>query len=182
MKNKRTIFTLLVLSSVLASSLIITQVSARNMSRYESLSSKNIGFEERAKKSGIENPKQVEISLPSNKDSTNKIKSVEEMKGYIKDEDLKDGAKYITKKLMTYEEFINEYDADLSPEISKDRMIYVTATHYPNGFQHKKGFVKNAILIKYYDVESGELLGYGLKSLDKDGLGIERAPVNQIQK
>lgn len=177
MKNKKSI--LLILSTILISSLIFIQVSARNMSRYELLNSKNIGFEERAKNNGIEDPKKVEILMPDNKDLLNKVKSFEEMKGYIKDEDLKDGAKYISKKLMTYEEFLNEYEADLDPSISKNRMINVTVTHYPNGFQHKKGFVKNAILTKYYDAESGDLLGYGMKSLDKDGFGIERAPVNK---
>ena len=143
-------------------------------SRYEQLSQRNKGFEERAKAVGQADIKHVEVLRPANKDQLGKIKPIDEMQGYVKDENLKNGAVYEKKELLTYEEFINKYEADLDPAISKDRMIRVTVTHYPNGFQHKKGFVKNAILTRYYDAETGELYGYGLKSLDKDGYGITK--------
>lgn len=63
---------------------------------------------------------------------------------------------------------------DLDPSISKDRVVNVTVTRYPNGFQHKKGLVKNALLTKVYDAETGNFLGYSLKSLDPDGMGISK--------
>ena len=147
---------------------------AANTSRYEQLSERNKGFEERAKAAGETDVKQVEILRPSNKDQLSKLKPLEEMQGYVKDENLKNGAVHEKKELLTYEEFINKYEADLDPAISKDRMIRVVVTHYPEGFQHKKGFVKNALLTRYFDAETGELYGYGLKSLDKDGYGITK--------
>lgn len=157
--------------------------SAKELSRYDNLESKLMGFNERAEKTGISNAKIVDEVYSSNKNDQKKIKSIEEMKGYIKDKDLKNGAKYETKELLTYEQFINKYvNADLDPCISKDRMIYVTVTHYPNGFNHKKGFVKNALITKYYDAETGELLGSGIKSLDKDGNGIKKSRPNPLKQ
>lgn len=151
------------------------KISATGLPRYEKLKEQNKGFEERAKENGKPDVNQVEVLKESNKNNPNKIKPVEQMKGHIEDKNLENGAYYEKKELLTYEQFINTYpDTDLDLSIDKDRMIWVTVIHYPNGFEHKKGLVKNAVLTKYYDAETGELYGYTLKSLDKDGYGIKK--------
>jgi hypothetical protein len=148
---------------------------ASSLKRFDVLANQNIGFEERAKKGGLGEVKKVPILRPSNKNSTDKLKPIEQMSGYIKDELLKDGITHIKKQLLTYEEFLEQYtEMNLNPAIDKDRMIWVTVTHYPNGYQHKRGFVKNAILTTYNDAETGELYGYSLKSLEKGGNGIKK--------
>ncbi len=168
--NKKFLFTIAIILLVTLSSI---SVLATINTRYDILVNKNLNFKDNAKKAGISTPeKQAEI-YPQNTNSKDKTKSVEEMKGYIKDKDLKDGAEYVKKELISYQDFINKYaEFDLDESISKDRMIWITQTHYKNGFQHKRGFVKNALLTKYYDAETGNFLGYSLTSLDKDGNGI----------
>lgn len=167
-------YIIILISAFIASCIFIgdniVPVKAGNVSRYENIKLNNSDYKDRAEIAGIKNAQQVEEKYPGNKSNPETLKPLDEMKGYIKDADLKNGAKYISKELLTYEEFINKYaNADLNPSISKDRMIRVTVTNYPNGFSTKRGFVENAILTKYYDAETGELFGYGIKSLNKDG-------------
>lgn len=171
MKSKRVI---IVAALAIVVSTLAVSVFASNTLRFEQLVEKTLGYKDRAKASGISDIKDIKIAKDSNKGNKN-LKDISKMSGYVKDEDLKDVAKYEAKELLTYEEFLNKYsEFDYDPTISKDRMVWVTTIHYPNGFQHKKGFVNNAIEVQYYDAETGESLGCSIKSLDKDGLGIKK--------
>ncbi|MDI6816964.1 MAG: hypothetical protein QME41_07225 [Actinomycetota bacterium] len=150
------------------------EATATQASRYKQLENLNAGYKERAAKLGIPNADQVPILRQGNKGSEN-IKPVEQMKGYVAETNYKDGAYYETKETLTYEEFINKYTAfDLDPSIAKERIINVTVARFPNGFQHKRGFVKNAILVKVYDAETGDFFGSSIRSLDPGGMGISK--------
>lgn len=152
--------------------------SADIQTRYQSLKSDQTNFEERAKAVGIENAEKAQETLHANKGASDKIKPIEKVKNYTKDGDLKDGAKYLDKKLLTYEEFLNKYpEFDLNPTISKDRMVYVIVTHFPKGLDTGEGIVKNAISTTLYDAETGESIAWSVKSLDGPSgnqIGLER--------
>lgn len=170
------IFSSLLFITVLAIGLYSTGniTKALSTTRYQGLIDQNIGFKERAKVNGQSNVEQVEILRPDNKGLIDKLQPVEKMKGYIKENDLTNGATYLNKELLDYESFINKYDNfDFNPAISGQRMVWVVTTNYPKGFNHRNGFVKNAVMTSYYDAETGEKYGYSLKSLDKDGYGIK---------
>lgn len=153
--------------------------------RYERLAERNVGHEERAKRIGIED-NGAAIVRPANKElasvqnglriaKSSQLLDVEELPGVVKDSELKDGAAYTVKKLETYEEYVNSSpSADLDPGISKDRLVWVVAIHYPNGYQHKRGFVENALVESYYDAQTGELYGYSIQSLNPGGNGIAK--------
>ncbi|MHB8840636.1 MAG: hypothetical protein ACYC56_02405 [Candidatus Aquicultor sp.] len=147
---------------------------ATEVSRYQKLENLNAGYKERAAESGIPNADQVPILRPGNKGS-DKLKPVEKMKGYIPDGDLKDGVYYVTKEMLTFEDFINKYtEFDLDPSIARDRVVNVIVARYPNGYQHRKGFVKNAVRVCVYDAETGDYLGSSIRSLEPGGMGVTR--------
>lgn len=180
MKKILTVFLLII--AIFTSTLVIysnnrkidkSEIYDEDNSRYNQLQDKTNNFEERSA-GDIKNPKRIEIKYTDNINNKN-VKKLEDIKGFIKDEDLKDGAYYINKELLTYKSLINKSsEIDLDISIAENRLIYVTSCHYPNGFNHRRGFVENAVLTKYYDAETGEFLGYSIKSLNKDGNKISR--------
>lgn len=179
MRNKWNIKIILLSCSVLLISFgfifISNKTSAFNLSRYKLLLEQTNGYEKRALEAGISNAKKLEIDKETNKDKKEQLKSVDQMKGYIKKEDLTDGAFNEKEELMTYEQFLNTYEGtDLDLSIDKDRMIWVIVTRYPNGFKHRLGFVSNAVITRYFDAETGDIYGYTIKSLDKGGNGISK--------
>ncbi|MCX7745301.1 MAG: hypothetical protein N2645_00195 [Clostridia bacterium] len=186
MSTKKIIFTISLITIIICLSIGFISItkandnSSKQPARFDELSKKIEGFEKRAEQNQVKNVEKVEIKYPGN--INKKIKKLEEMEGYIKDEALENGAKYIKKELLTYKEFINNYtEMDLDPSIEKDRYIYVTTCHYPAGYQHKRGFVENAISVQYYDAETGEFFGCSLKSLNKGGNKISRKPSASAQ-
>lgn len=147
---------------------------ANQASRYQQLENFNAGYKESAAESGIPNADQVPVLRPANKDSQD-LKPIQQMKGFMPESNYKNGTYYEIKETLTYEDLINKYtEFDLDPSISKDRVVNVTVTRYPNGFDHRRGFVKNAVLTKAYDAETGDFLGSSIRSLDPDGMGIKK--------
>lgn len=115
------------------------------------------------------------MKYTANKELQERIKPVDAMSGYVADDKLKNNAVYKVKELLSYEDFLEKYtEFDLNPGISKDRMVWVTVRHYPEGINTERGFVENAIVTSYYDAETGDSIGFSLKSLNKDGNKMER--------
>ena len=144
--------------------------TAKELSRYNRLKIQNDDYmsrlpneEARALSSN------VEITRNSNENSDT-IKPVESMQGYIEESKLKNGVTYKSQELMTYESFINKFEYfDYNAQISKDRMIWVIVTSYPNGVKLSKVFINNAEAITYYDAETCEAYGFSIYSLKSNG-------------
>lgn len=171
MKHSKLVIIGAVALSVVAGGVIVSnQSDAKGFSRFEQLQQQNSGFEERAKTIGIEDAKQVEIQRPGNKDA--KVKPLESMEGYVQEKSLSGGGSYKEQELLTYEEFLNKYTMfDYNPEISKDRQIWAVVSEHPGRVEvGKNGYVENAVMIKYYDAETGEYYGFRIYSKNKDGM------------
>jgi len=118
-----------------------------------------------------------EIRLKGNKNSKN-IKSIDQMKGYVKKEHLeKVNARILDEELLTYDQFLQKHtEFNFDPTIDSERMIWTSTVHYPEGVVTMRGIVKNAVLTVCYDAETGEDLGFFVTSLDKDGMNDLRSP------
>lgn len=144
--------------------------TAKELSRFNKLKMQNDEYMFRLPKQEAKIlSSKVEEIRNANENSDN-LKPVESMQGYIEESKLKNGATYKSKELMTYETFINKYEYfDYNAQISKDRMIWVIVTSYPNGVKISKGFIKNAEAITYYDAETCEAYGFSIYSLKSNG-------------
>lgn len=176
MKNKKILFVSFMLLVLLSTTGLI-YANVKSITRYDFLKDQTNGFEERAIKSEGKDfkPVIVDEKYKPNKDIPKNCKDVTGMKGYVDEKSLKDDAEYLKKELITYQELLEKYtEFDLDPSISKDRMVWVTIIHYPKGYNMEYGYVENAVSTIYYDAETGESLGFSIKSLNKDGYKIDK--------
>ena len=175
MKNKK-IIKLLTCAGILAILCAILMFSISNAdttSRYDDIQNLRVGYKERAQIAGIEEAQLPENILKGNKDTIDKTLLNEDL--FINKELFTNEEKIIRAEFLTYEEFINTSSADLETYIDKDRMIFVAVIQYPNGFTHPRlGFVENAEITSYYDVETCDVIGNGIRSLNPD-LKIEKS-------
>ena len=145
----------------------ITPTATTTTTRYEKIQESRMGYEGRAVQAGIEGVQLPKNILKGNKDSIDK--SLLKKDRFIDNQLLKNGEKIIKAEFVTYEEFINTSSADLETYIDKDRIVFVAVVQYPNGFDHPRlGLIENAEVTSYYDAETGEVIGNGVKSLNKD--------------
>lgn len=78
------------------------------------------------------------------------------------------GASVLQKRLMTYEEYLNEFDDTSLTSIDSERMIWVVQVSYPNGFETKHGVFMDAVVTGIYDAESGFYFGFNVNGLCKE--------------
>ncbi|MCL1822701.1 MAG: hypothetical protein FWG44_00705 [Oscillospiraceae bacterium] len=71
-------------------------------------------------------------------------------------------------EVMTYAEFVEQYDDGELTAIPSDRMIWVLGVYYPDGFETKRGLIKPATVIGIYDAETGEYYGYTAHEVIRD--------------
>ncbi len=106
----------------------------------------------------IRNPKPV---LPANKDLTrDKLMPLSSI--VASPEKLEEvGAIVEWTKLMTLKEYakLTNQEASSYPEISPDRLVYVSKVRYPEGIEHPRlGFLGDAEVITLRDAETGRFL------------------------
>ncbi|KNY30087.1 hypothetical protein [Pseudobacteroides cellulosolvens] len=152
--------------------------SAGKKSNYQDKNIDNPNYE--ASKEAINSETLQYVVKKGNRDSKD-LKSIEQMEGYPSASDIqKANIKILKNELLPYEEFVEKYpEFGTQNNISPDRMVWVSKKHYPKGIITMRGNVKNAILITYYDAETGENIGYSTYSLDKDGMELEGPYKNQ---
>lgn len=141
-------------------------------SRYEELSLRNEGYKERAAKIGKKEIDDVKIVYPNNANAVSRqatnVLEIEKMEGY--QENLNDGAYYISKEKMTYGALLeSDHSIDLDPSIAENRIVWVTKAMYPNNIIINGGYIENAHETKYWDAETGDFIGATIKSLNEDG-------------
>lgn len=114
---------------------------------------------------------QLKIGMKANKDKPNS--AFVNKDNLLFKKHLPSDAKITNEELITYGEFIKKYNIKQQlneSTFSHDRMLWVSKVYYPSGFQTRHGNVKNALAILEYDAETGISLGFGVTSLDPDGM------------
>lgn len=124
----------------------------------------------------VKNPDGKEVKYSDIKYSANtekKILPLDQIQGYISDEDLgKKGAKYSIKKVMTYEEAYNSgYEEAIRHDIDPNRLVWVLRSNFNKTHVINGSAVEKAIVTTIYDAETGEFLGISVKSDAPNGLG-----------
>ncbi|NLL05257.1 MAG: hypothetical protein GX270_05605 [Clostridiaceae bacterium] len=181
LKNKKkVILFLLAISSVLVLFSFGQTLFAKNKSKYQSAKEnlqKTIS-ETDNENERVELPK---VSKKGNKESKN-LKTFSQLYECENDNELdekfkKNNKKLLKKELLTYEEFIEEYDADAAVDFSTepDRMIWVSVIHNKGEVYTMRGSFNNVIVTTFYDAETGEDIGYKIESYDKKPLEV-RSP------
>ena len=172
-KKKVIVFTL-VISSILILALGQT-LSAKDKPKYQFYKDEiESTISERAKENEVvELP---EVSKKGNKESKN-LKTFSQLFKCENDNELnekfeKSNKKLLKKELLTYEEFLDKYDADAAVDFSMepDRMIWVSVINHKGKVRTMRGSFNNVIITTFYDAETGEDIGFKLESNDNKPL------------
>ncbi|HEX9061234.1 MAG TPA: hypothetical protein VF941_13730, partial [Clostridia bacterium] len=104
------------------------------------------------------------VRLKANKDKkVDQLISVENIKGYVNDDKLREtGEEYKLKLLMTYEESYNKgYTSTISFDVDPGRMVWVTQLKHSKDLEIEPGkYMKKPLITNICDAETGEVLDF----------------------
>jgi uncharacterized protein YxeA len=81
--------------------------------------------------------------------------------GYLKSV----GASVVVKEIMTYSDYLKQFNDDELTAISADCKIWVLQVYYPNGFETKRGLFKDATVTGIYDAVTGYYHGFSVDGI-----------------
>jgi len=70
------------------------------------------------------------------------------------------GAYVIFKEVMTYADYIENFDSGALTSIAPDCLVWVRQVYYPKGFETKRGLFKDATVTGLYDAKTGFYHGF----------------------
>jgi hypothetical protein len=76
------------------------------------------------------------------------------------------GAQHVLSTLLPWEEALGKYDPYVRDyRIDPTRKTWVIQYYYPDGYQTKRGYMKNCLVTGFYDAETGQIRGARYQSL-----------------
>jgi hypothetical protein len=76
------------------------------------------------------------------------------------------GGRHLFTRLITWSEFLSVYTPGTKdPQMDGSRKVWAVQTHYPDGYQTKRGLMSNAVVTTAYDAVTGQVLGVSHRSM-----------------